>query len=137
VLGSGEWSPERSGGGHSPSEKYDGEVKPTRRRFPMAYKVKILSEIDKVEETGGIGLILRREGLYSSQVYKWRQAMKATPKQKKRTDDLRNENAKLKRDNIRLKAKLEKSEKLIELQKKMAEFAQSLSEENSDESPSI
>jgi transposase len=43
----------------------DPEVpeRPVRRRFSAQYKLDILAEIDAAEP-GGIGAILRREGLY-------------------------------------------------------------------------
>ena len=46
---------------------HDSVVSPTpnRRRFSAAYKMKILGEI---------GALLRREGLYSSQLAAWRRA---------------------------------------------------------------
>ena len=49
------------------------ETKP-RRRFTAAYKLRILQEIDNCTEPGGIGMILRREGLYSSNLANWRRA---------------------------------------------------------------
>src|ERR1019366_7901564 len=45
-----------------------------RRSFTAAYKQRILSEADRAkEESGGIGALLRREGLYSSHLVTWRQ----------------------------------------------------------------
>ena len=53
----------------------DPEVpeRPVRRRFSAQYKLDILAEIDRAEP-GGIGAILRREGLYSSHLVDWRRA---------------------------------------------------------------
>jgi len=42
-----------------------------RRVFSAAYKRRILGEVDRARP-GEIGLILRREGLYSSQLATWR-----------------------------------------------------------------
>ncbi len=64
-------------GAETPSSKFDAEVKPCRRRFSESYKARILSEIDKCDAFGSIGLILRREGLYASQLSQWRKAMKS------------------------------------------------------------
>jgi hypothetical protein len=51
----------------SKSEQID--EKPGRRQFEPEYKLKILQEIDSNRDTrGAIGEILRREGLYASQV---------------------------------------------------------------------
>jgi len=49
-------------------ESRDPEVtaKAKRRRFTGAYKLRILREADALLETGGVGEMLRREGLYSS-----------------------------------------------------------------------
>ena len=46
----------------------DPEVteKPVRRRFTAEYKRRILREAETCKESGQIGAILRREGLYSS-----------------------------------------------------------------------
>jgi len=46
----------------------DPEVVPkaARRRFKAAYKVRILREADACTDSGQIGALLRREGLYSS-----------------------------------------------------------------------
>ena len=58
------------GGGTLP----DSEVaaKPTRRRFTTEYKLRILREVDSQREVGGIGAVLRREGLYSTHLSAWR-----------------------------------------------------------------
>jgi len=45
---------------------------PRRRVFTAEYKVAILAECDAVTESGGIGAILRREGLFSSHLVEWR-----------------------------------------------------------------
>ena len=52
-------SPELTGGPH-------------RRSFTAQDKLRILADIDRVAGTGGIGAILRREGLYSSALSDWR-----------------------------------------------------------------
>jgi transposase len=58
-----------------------GEPKPTRRRFSADYKLAILREYDEAER-GEKGEILRREGLYSSQLMDWRlQRDEATARQ--------------------------------------------------------
>lgn len=50
---------------------------PERRQFTPEYKLRILQEIDKRrgEGKGVVGEILRREGLYSSQVASWRSSL--------------------------------------------------------------
>ena len=46
--------------------------KPVRRRFTVKYKVRLLAEADACTETGQLGELLRREGLYSSHLSTWR-----------------------------------------------------------------
>jgi transposase-like protein len=56
------------------NEEPDPEVIPKakRRQFSVQYKLRILTEADNCTERGGIGALLRREGLYSSYLTKWR-----------------------------------------------------------------
>ena len=44
-----------------------------RRKFTAEYKLRILKEADAWTERGQVGALLRREGLYSSHLAKWRQ----------------------------------------------------------------
>jgi transposase len=46
--------------------------RPRRRTFTARDKIRILAETDRAAETGGIGAILRREGVYSSSLTEWR-----------------------------------------------------------------
>ncbi|SDP81214.1 hypothetical protein SAMN05660330_04207, partial [Desulforhopalus singaporensis] len=58
----------------STPQRPDPEVpeKKPRRRFTAKYKLRILSEIDAATDPGDIGAILRREGLYYSNITTWR-----------------------------------------------------------------
>lgn len=47
-------------------------AKVKRRRFTAEYKLRILREADARAATGGIGEMLRREGLYTSHLSSWR-----------------------------------------------------------------
>jgi transposase-like protein len=64
------------------------KAKPERRKFSAEYKRRILEEADACTEAGQIGALLRREGLYSSNLVHWRKlraegALKAlTPKKR-------------------------------------------------------
>ena len=49
-------------------------AKATRRRFTVEYKRKIVREADACKTLGGVGALLRREGLYSSHLTTWRAA---------------------------------------------------------------
>ena len=103
----------------------DPEVVPVakRRQHSAKYKLKILAEIDATP--GKTGLILRREGLYSSYLAKWRQWRDEVSMQKKPTSEnkqMHNEMAKLKRENARMTLELQKAEGIIELQNKASEL---------------
>lgn len=54
----------------------DPEVvaKPIRRQFTAQYRLRILEEADRCTESGEVGRLLRREGLYSSHLTAWRKA---------------------------------------------------------------
>ena len=63
-------------GARAPSVQPDPEVvaKPKRRRFTAEYRLRILEEADRCAESGEVGRLLRREGLYSSHLAAWRKA---------------------------------------------------------------
>jgi transposase-like protein len=51
--------------------------RPRRRTFTVQDKLRILAETDRAADTGRIGAILRREGLYSSILGDWRRQREA------------------------------------------------------------
>ena len=110
--------------------------KPKRRRFSGEYKLRILEEADRCTKPGELGLLLRREGLYSSHLAAWRRwRRRAHPEhpesQKPPTESrLRHELARSQREVARLRLKLEHAEKLAALQKKFTEL---LEAQESDE----
>jgi len=63
-------------GARALSVRPDPEVvaKPKRRRFTAEYRLRILEEADRCSESGEVGRLLRREGLYSSHLTAWRKA---------------------------------------------------------------
>ena len=81
-------------------------------------------------EPGEIGALLRREGLYSSHLSKWRRQRNAgaleglRPKKRGRkarpVDPQAKRVAQLERENERLRRKLEQAETIIEVQKKLS-----------------
>ena len=105
-------------------------AKAKRRIFTGEYKQRVLEEADKAkEESGGIGALLRREGLYSSHLTTWRHERAAgilqslTPQKrgpKAKRSPLDDENQKLQRENLHLREELRKAEIVIEVQKKVA-----------------
>jgi len=99
-----------------------------RRRHGAEYKLRILAEVDA--SPGKTGIILRREGLYSSYLTKWREWRDEMGTEKRPTSankQMHNELAKLKRENARLNLKLQKAEGIIELQKKASEMLELMS----------
>jgi len=108
----------------------DPEVTPKakRRSFSASYKKKVLAEVDAAEGTGGIGEVLRREGLYSSTLTYWRKerdaAIHGAFSQKRgpapKHNPLSAENEKLRKRNQRLEEDLRKAEIIIDVQKKVA-----------------
>jgi len=103
--------------------------RPRRRTFTAAEKLRILRQVDEAGP-GGIGAILRREGLYSSLLTDWRrqrdagayEALKAVKRGPKvaEANPLAAEHAQLLRDNGRLTPRLQRAEAIIEIQKKVA-----------------
>jgi len=46
--------------------------RPLRRRFSAGYKLRILAEAEACTRPGEVGALVRREGIYSSHLSKWR-----------------------------------------------------------------
>ena len=79
VVGLGAEGARRTTGGPGPATTSrttdpDPEVpaKVQRRRFPAAYRLRILRQADACKKPGEVGALLRREGLYSSLLTNWR-----------------------------------------------------------------
>jgi transposase len=112
----------------------DPEVpeKKRRRKFTANYKLRILTEADTCSEPGQLGALLRREGLYSSNLTTWRHqrqkgllnamAPQKRGRKKAEKNPLAPRLAQLETDNRRLQQKLKQAELIIEAQKKMAEI---------------
>src|ERR1022692_3510594 len=103
---------------------------PRRRTFTVQDKLRILAETDRAADTGGIGAILRREGLYSSTLGDWRRLREAGvigalvpgkrgPKAPE-PNPLTAEMARLQRNNAHLTRRLVRAEAIIDIQKKVA-----------------
>jgi transposase len=101
--------------------------KATRRRYTAEYKERILKELDACEH-GQRGAVLRREGLYSTMIAKWRSAQHRAlePRKRGRKPDedveLRKQIQGLEREKNRLERRLQQAEKIIEVQKKLSEL---------------
>ena len=117
----------------------DPEVaeKALRRRFTPAYKLRILKEAEQCTKPGQLGALLRREGLYSSNLTLWRRQMQEGLVPKKRgprahkPDPRTRRIEELERDNEKLTHKLKQAELIIEVQKKVADLLKGSSGENS------
>ena len=49
----------------------------SRRNFPTSYKLRIIREAETCHTPGSVGAMLRREGLYTSHLSKWRAELAA------------------------------------------------------------
>jgi transposase len=107
-------------------------AKAKRRRFTAEYKRKVLKQADACEGRGEISALLRREGLYSSNLSEWRAArdrgeLEALAEKKRgpkgRERDERDEKiAAQDKEIAKLRARAEHAEALVALQKKVAEL---------------
>ena len=114
--------------------------KASRRRFTAEYKRRIAIEAEQCVEPGEIGALLRREGLYSSVLGRWRRQLREEPLSSKESNKIPSlakpsaakELASLKRENERLKERLRQAELIIDVQKKVSEMMQTRSHEKAD-----
>jgi len=122
----------KAGADSVPASRPGSEVvaKPKRRTYTAEYKQRILQEAEVAAATrGGLGTLLRREGLYSSLLAYWRRErahgiLEALTPQKRGPKSKRNpmeeEVQKLRRQNGRLSEDLRKAHTIIDVQKKVA-----------------
>lgn len=108
-------------------------AKPKRRTFTAAYKAQIVAECDDAvrTNTGSVGAILRREGLYSSHLCAWRHQL-----QRDGVGGLTRRRGPVPRsaaekENVRLRKELEqalerarRAELIVDAQKKLCEVLQ-------------
>ncbi|MBM3179298.1 MAG: transposase [Chloroflexi bacterium] len=84
--------------------------------------------MDECKNSGEAGAILRREGLYSSLVSKWREQRKrgyltaGTQRRGPKADPAGAELSRLQRENQRLRERLERAELIIDVQKKVVQL---------------
>lgn len=106
--------------------------KAVRRRFTAEYKLRILTLADTCSDPGSLGTLLRREGLYASNLNTWRRQREKgvlsalTPKKRGRKESVCNplvaENEKLRRENERITKRLRQAEIIIDVQKKVSQI---------------
>jgi len=103
-----------------------------RRKFTAQYKLRILAEAEACDKPGQLGALLRREGLYSSNLSTWKKQQEAgllealSPKKRgrksKEKNPLAQQVARLERENEHLKEQLRKAEIIIDVQKKISQI---------------
>lgn len=103
--------------------------RPTRRRFTIVEKRRILAAADACEP-GTLGSLLRREGIYSSLLAAWRKqrdrgyyeddVTNERASSKSNTKELELRNASLERENRKLNRQLRRAELIMDIQKKAA-----------------
>ena len=118
------------------------EAKPRRRRFTAQYKISILEQADACTKAGELSALLRREGIYSSNLASWRAARdqgqlsalepKKRGRKAKAVDPRDVRIAELEKQLAKEQARRERAEAIVELQKKAATL---LSEISKDETP--
>ena len=123
----------QSKNGDGLTDMADPEIVPMarRRQFSRAYKLRILAKVAQCQR-GEVGALLRREGLYSSMLSKWRQQQAAgklgqpSGSQEQEFEDQAKELRRLRRENTRLQAQLAKAEAIIEVQKKLSALLETM-----------
>lgn len=106
--------------------------KARRRTFDRAYRLRIVKEADRCTESGQTGELLRREGLYSSQLSNWRRQRaegslsesnsKKRGRKSKQRDSAQEELEQLRREKEALVERLRQAEAIIEVQKKVSDL---------------
>jgi len=117
-----------AGAGAKGSSDPEVPEKAQRRRFTPEYKLRILEEADRCRESGEIGALLRREGLYTSNLSAWREqrrvgalgALSQKRGRKARRDPQAKRVAELEREIGSLREELRKARVIIDVQKKVA-----------------
>lgn len=103
--------------------------RPKRRRFSIAEKRRIVTAADACAP-GTLGALLRREGIYSSLLARWRQqrntgefdavTLRQRSSQKLHGQAIQRRNDELEIENRKLHRRLQRAELILEIQKKAA-----------------
>ena len=130
-----------AGGSRDVPDPEVAEKKP-RRRFTAKYKLRILHEADNCTGPGQLGALLRREGLYSSNLTTWRRQREKgilsglTPKKRGRKNKPKNpladQVARLEKENRKLRLKLKHAETIIDVQKKVSQMLEQTQDLNDE-----
>ena len=116
------------------------EMRAKRRQFSAQDKLRILNEADSCSESGQIGALVRREGIYWSYLTDWRRELEngqlqglQARKRGRPSDEQSREVRELRSENEQLKAQLAQVELIISAQKKLAQaLEQTLSRNKSN-----
>jgi transposase len=116
-------------------------VKAKRRKYTAKYKLSVVAEADACTRPGEVGALLRREGLYSSHLGKWREqrdvgalgALQPRPRgpQKQSADGA--EVARLRGQLARSETDLRNARRVIEVQGKVSALLEELLSESATE----
>ena len=118
------------------------DVRAKRRRFTAQYKREILREADGLRESGQIGALLRREGLYASHLATWRRQRDAgelaglEPRRRGRKPDPATQVARLEAENARLQRRLTMADAILDAQKKLAAILEAQDSDDTGTTPS-
>lgn len=106
--------------------------RPLARRLTVEYKLRILTEVDNCKTSSEIGALLRREGIYSSYICRWRrqreqgilEALIASKRGRKPdpNSEFKQKISELELENELLKKRLKQAETIIDVQKKVSEM---------------
>lgn len=112
------------------SEQPSPETQPHQGRWTASQRLSILAEYESYPRGDTRrGELLRRHGLYTSHMSKWREQRdrgaldnleRPLGRPKRSRDEQQDELTRLQRENVRLQAELHKAQTIIEIQKKVA-----------------
>jgi transposase len=102
-----------------------------KRQFSASYRIRIVEEANRCTKPGEISALMRREGLYSSCLARFRKQYAAGVltgggPAKRKADRIEDEHLKrileLERENRRLRRSLSQAEVMLDIQKKVSEL---------------
>ena len=118
-----------------PSTAPDPAARPVRRTFTAEYRARVVAEYEAAPH-GGKAAVLRREGLYQSQIREWTIARDAlargasAPRRRHRATAAggKDDPGRLRAENQRLARELAKSQAVVEIMGKLQGLLESVSE---------
>lgn len=122
----------------------DPAPRPVRRSFTAAYRARVVAEYEAAPR-GEKGAVLRREGLYQSQIREWTAVRNAVaqgapaPQRRHRPSDSsepKSEGDWLRVENRRLTRELAKSQAVVEIMGKLQGLLEAISESTATPTPS-